>query len=189
MIAYLSGTILSKQERTLVLMVNGTGYLVYVTKGTLEKSTIGTALDLYIHTNVREDDLSLFGFESEQAWSFFRLLLTVSGVGPKSALEILNAPISKIQTAIAKKDVPILTQINGIGRKTAERIIVDLQGKMKEVELEEATDGQTKPKQDDIVEALISLGYHRHQVLQGLKKIPEEVSGEEAIIKYFLQNI
>lgn len=189
MIAYLTGTVLSKQERTIVLMVNGTGYLVYVTKGTREKCSVGTPLDLYIHTNVREDDLSLFGFESEHAWSFFRLLLTVSGVGPKSALEILNAPISKIQTAIAKKDVAVLVQIPGIGRKTAERIIVDLQGKMKEAELEEAVDGQETPRHDDIVEALISLGYHRQQVLQGLKKIPDEISGEEAIIKYFLQNI
>ncbi|MEK7523588.1 MAG: Holliday junction branch migration protein RuvA [Patescibacteria group bacterium] len=187
MIAFLSGTVLSKQDRTLVLNVNGVGYLVFATKGLLEKTPIGQELALHIHTNVREDDLSLYGFFTHEEWQFFRLLLTVSGIGPKSALEILNAPLKEVRQAIAKKDEVFLTRIPGIGRKTAQRMIVDLQGKIKEEILEEST--QPGSHNDDIVQALIALGYHRQHVLQGLKKIPAEINNEEAIIKYFLQNI
>ncbi len=193
MIAYLSGTVLSKQPRNLVLDVHGVGYLVYVPRGLLEKTTEGQPLTLHIHTNVREDDLSLFGFSTQDEWNFFKLLLTVSGIGPKSALEILNAPYAKVRNAIAQKDVAHLTQIPGIGKKTAERIIVDLQGKIK-VELmvgETAAPLSSSElhEREDLVHALVSLGYHRQQVVQGLKKIPQELSGDEAIIKYFLQNI
>ena len=190
MIAYLSGRILAKQERSLVLTVSGVGYLVYVTRGLAEKAKEGDDLKLFTHTNVREDDLSLFGFATQDEWQFFKLLLTVSGIGPKSALEILNAPLPKIRQAIAKKDVATLTNVPGIGKKTAERIIVDLQGKVKLELLEEnGAPGDSHEGREDIVQALVSLGYHRQQVLQGLKKIPTEVSGEEAVIKYFLQNI
>lgn len=189
MIAYLSGTILSKQDRSLVLEVNGTGYLVFVPRGLLEKAAAGNSARLHIHTNVREDEIALFGFSSEEEWKFFRLLLTVSGVGPKSALEILNAPIASVKHAIAKKEAAFLTKIPGIGTKTAERIIVDLQGKIKETILEEGVQNQDRGINEDIVRALEALGYKRQHVISGLKKVPQEISGEEAIIKYFLQNI
>lgn len=190
MIAYLAGNVIAKQDRSLVLDVRGVGYLVHVTRGLAEKVQESQELKLYTHTNVREDDLSLFGFALPAEWQFFKLLLTVSGIGPKSALEILNAPISKIRQAIAKKDVVTLTNIPGIGKKTAERICVDLQGKVKSELLEEnSLVEDSHEEREDIVQALVSLGYHRQQVLQGLKKIPTEIAGEEAIIKYFLQNI
>lgn len=190
MIAYLNGKVLSKQEKSLVLDVNGVGYLVNAAKGLLESLNAGDKTAFYIYTNVREDDLSLYGFQSEDEWKFFKLLLTVSGVGPKSALEILNSPIASVRRAIAQKDAARLTQIPGIGKKTAERIIVDLQGKIKVELMEDAAGaaGQTAAH-EDIIQALISLGYHRQQVTQGLKKIPPEISGDSAIIKYFLQNI
>lgn len=188
MIAYLSGKIQSKQERTLVLVVNGTGYLVYVTRGLLEKISEGEDLNLHIHTQVREDDISLYGFYTQAEWEFFRLLLTVSGIGPKSALEILNAPLPRVRQAISKKDVAFLTQIPGIGRKSAERIMIDLEGKIKEELISEESLGSSFNAREDLVAALVSLGYSRQQVTQGLKKIPREVESEEAIIKYFLQN-
>lgn len=189
MIAYLSGTILSKQDRSLVLEVNGTGYLVFVPRGLLEKTAMGDSAKLHIHTNVREDEISLYGFSSEEEWKFFRLLLTVSGVGPKSALEILNAPIASVKHAIAKKEAAYLTKIPGIGTKTAERIIVDLQGKIKEEVLLDSSETEAVGMNEDIVRALEALGYKRQHVISGLKKVPQEISGEEAIIKYFLQNI
>ena len=189
MIAYLNGTILTKQEKSLVLDVNGVGYLIHATKGLLERLNAGDKMAFHIYTNVREDDISLYGFQSEDEWKFFKLLLTVSGIGPKSALEILNAPIANVRQAIAQKDAVRLTQIPGIGKKTAERIIVDLQGKVKVELMEEETGTSSHHAREDIVQALVSLGYHRQQVTQGLKKIPPEVSGDEAIIKYFLQNI
>lgn len=189
MIAFLSGKVIGKQERTIVLNVNGIGYLVHVARGAAEKINEGSELSLYIHTHVREDDISLFGFGSREEWGFFKLLLTVSGVGPKSALEILNAPIDRIKQAIVKKDTAPLTQIPGIGKKTAERIIVDLQGKIKEELIYEKIEDGDVPVREDIMHALIALGYHRNQVIHGLKKIPVEIDSEEAIIKYFLQHI
>lgn len=193
MIAYLSGSVLSCGERNIILNVQGVGYAVHAPRSLAEKTFEGQELNLHIYTNVREDDISLFGFETTQELAFFKLLLTVSGVGPKSALEILNAPIGKIKNAIAKRDISSLTSIQGIGKKTAERIIVDLSGKIKEDVLlssAQTEQGSTElSEQEEIVQALISLGYHRHQVVQGLKKVPTEIAGEEAIIKYFLQNI
>lgn len=186
MIAYLSGTVLSKQDRTIILNANGTGYLVYVTRGLIEKTNEGDKLELYIHTNVREDDISLYGFSNKDEWQFFKLLLTVSGVGPRSALEILNTPMPRVKTAIAKKDSGFLSTIPGIGKKTSERIIVDLQGKVKEELFEEQG---CAPSREDIVQALVSLGYNRTHVVQNLKRIPQSLNSDEEIIKYFLQNV
>lgn len=189
MIAYLSGKIRSKNERTLVLDVNGVGYLIYVARGRLEKISEGENLDFHIHTHVREDALSLYGFSTREEWQLFELLLGVSGVGPKSALEILNAPISRVRHAIAKKDAGFLTQIPGIGKKTAERIIIDLEGKIKEELFIEETGSSSLDRREDLVAALVSLGYSRQQVTSGLKKIPQEIESDEAVIKYFLQNV
>ena len=187
MIAHLSGTVKSKQNRNLVLDVGGVGYLVNVTHGLLEKTQENEALDLYVHTHVREDDISLYGLATAEQWHFFELLLTVSGIGPRSALEILNAPLTKVKQAIAEKDVAYLTTIQGIGKKTAQRIIVDLQSKTKETLVMEEL--EKIPTSDDIISALMSLGYHRQQVLHGLKKVPPGITDEKTIIKYFLQNI
>lgn len=187
MIASLTGKVTSKQERTLILDVGGVGYLVHTPRGLLEKTQLEHNLSLCVYTNVREDDISLYGFETLEEWSFFRLLLTVSGVGPKSALEILNAPLPRVKNAIAKKDTGFLTNIPGIGKKTAERIIVDLQGKVQESLLEDFTE-ESASISEDIVQALVELGYSRHHVIDGLKKIPADIEGEEAVIKYFLQH-
>lgn len=186
MIAYLSGNVIAKHERTVVVNVNGVGYLVSVPRGTHEKIILGEPVELHIHTNVREDDLSLYGFSTLAELQFFKLVLTVSGVGPKSALEILSAPLDRVRHAIAKKDPLFLTKIQGIGKKTAERIIVDLQGKIQEqVMSEEFTPGIDH---NDIIAALTSLGYSRAHVVQGLKKVPDELTDEESIIKYFLHH-
>jgi len=188
MIAYLSGKIRSLGERNLVLEVHGIGYLISVPRGFLEKKTPGEEIELHIHTHVREDAISLFGFAAQEEWQLFELLLTVSGVGPKMALEILNAPLSRVRQSIAKKDAAFLTQIPGIGKKTAERILIDLEGKIKEELLLEETGRRSLDHREDLIQALISLGYSRQQVTAGLKKIPQEIENEEKIIKYFLQN-
>lgn len=190
MIAYLSGRVISKEERSIVLDVSGVGYFVFVPRRFSESVSEEQPVKLFIYTHVREDELSLFGMSTREEGSFFKLLITVSGVGPRLALDIMNAPMKNVRQAIAKKDVAYLTTIPGIGKKTAERIIVDLEGKMKAETLMDASDeGGDIPQQEDIVNALLSLGYHRQQVLQGLKRVPSEVKGEEAIIKYFLQNV
>lgn len=191
MIGYISGTVINKQERAIIVDVNGVGYQVFIDKNTLERVQNGDAVQLHIHTHVREDEISLYGFPSQNQWQLFKLLISVSGIGPKSALEILKAPYEKVCIAIATKNISFLTQIQGIGKKTAERLIVDLQNKVQQIStssntIETANDELTS--REDLVDALISLGYKRQQVLLGLRKVPAEIAGDEAIIKYFLQN-
>lgn len=189
MISYLEGRIIAKNQKTLTCCVNGIGYKVHACANLLEKIREGESVELFIYTHVREDILALYGFSSQEQLAFFELLLGVSGVGPKSALEILNAPLSKVKQAIVNKDSVYLTHIPGIGAKTAQRIIVDLHGK---VEYDAATSPGEKTeslRSEDVIQALVSLGYHRQQVVQGLKKVPHEITDEETVIKYFLQNI
>ncbi|MBP9717798.1 Holliday junction branch migration protein RuvA [Candidatus Gracilibacteria bacterium] len=189
MIGYLSGTIVHKRERQIILDVNGVGYLVSAARQFIETLKKGDPCSVFIYTQVREDELSLYGFKQESEWDLFKLLLTVSGVGPKVALEIMNAQIEKVRNAIAHKDPDFLKRIPGIGKKTAERIIVDLQNKVTpaEVQYVESKEPENVP-QEDIINALVALGYTRQHVMNGLRKLPSELTEEEAIIKYFLQN-
>jgi Holliday junction DNA helicase RuvA len=187
MIAYLTGTIQKKLSSAIILNAGDVGYLVNVTGAYLAECEENDSADLYIHTSVREDDISLFGFEKFEELETFKLLISVSGVGPKSALEILGNPLSSIKYAISNGDSALLVSTKGIGKKTAERIVIDLKEKIGSSE---------KPKDysvtaeinEDAVTALMNLGYRKHQIINTLKKLPEEIQEPEDIIKYFLQN-
>lgn len=187
MIAYLTGTIQKKLPTAIILNAGDVGYLVNVTQTYLNECEQDDSAEVYIHTSVREDDISLFGFEKFEELEVFKLLISVSGVGPKSALEILNNPLSSIKYSISKGDSALLVKTKGIGKKTAERIVIDLKEKIGAAE---------KPQDyklpadinEDAVNALINLGYRKHQILNTLKKMPEEIQEPEDIIKYFLQN-
>jgi Holliday junction DNA helicase RuvA len=187
MIAYLTGTIHKKLGSSLILTAGDVGYLVNVTQTYLGENEQNDIAELYIHTAIREDDISLYGFEKFEELEVFKLLISVSGVGPKSALEILNNPLSSVKYAISKGDSALLVKTKGIGKKTAERIVIDLKEKI----------GASEKPQDyklpadineDVVSALETLGYRKHQIIQKLKDIPEEIQQPEDIIKYFLQN-
>ncbi len=190
MIGYLKGTVLAKREKTLLLDVANVGYEVNAPRSFIEKLNLGEARSFFIHTNVREDDISLFGLSTEREMNLFKMLISVSGIGPRTALEMLNAPLIDLQNAIAHKNLAYLTKLPGIGKKTAERLCVDLSAKV--VELGETTLNYAPitvaEENDELIAALTALGYKRAHVITGLKKIPENVKGEEAIIKYFLQH-
>jgi len=187
MIAYLNGKVLKKGAKNIILDVQGVGYLVSMSSGRLEKIEEEAPLALFIHTNVREDDISLFGFVTQEEWEFFKLLLSVSGVGPRTALEVLNAPLANAKQAILKRESAFFLKISGIGRKTSERICIDLEGKIKELSLPEEADENAM--HEDVVNALIALGYKRNQVTESLKSVPAEITDEEQIIKHFLKHI
>lgn len=188
MIAHLKGTIIAKQPRALVVDVHGVGYLVHTSRTLLESKSSGENVSLFIHMHVREDDLSLYGFSTSQELDFFKLLLSVSGIGPRSALELMNLPLIHLKQAIVKKDLAYLTHVPGIGRKTAERICVDLSSKIELEGIEEISTESGAPMSGDIIDALVSLGFTRQHVVVGLKKVPASLTGAEEIIKYFLQN-
>ncbi len=189
MIGYLKGILLSKREKTVLLNVNNVGYEVHAPRGLIERLELGNEYEFCIHTNVREDDLSLFGLPSEREMNIFKMLISVSGIGPRTGLEMLSAPLENLQNAIAHKDIPFLTKLPGIGKKTAERICVDLSSKI--MEIGEPALNYTKmtvhETNDELIHALTSLGYKRSHVIQGLRRIPTEIKDDESVIKYFLQ--
>lgn len=193
MIGYLNGKILKKNKQTVILDTGSVGYVVHITAPCFEKVSEKETLELFIHTKVREDDISLFGFQTTAELEFFQLLLSVNGIGPKLALEILSQNPEKVKTAILTSDLAYLTKIPGIGKKTAERILVELKSKITVADLDlSRTHGALeleKTVSDDAVNALTGLGYQRYEIIRVLKEMPDEVNKVEEIVTYFLRNV
>jgi len=187
MIGYLEGTVQKKIDSNIIIKCNGVGYLVYISKILSSEIEENDQISLYIHTAVNEDDIRLFGFQEIEGMKMFKLLISVSGVGPKTALEIMNNPLPSLKFAISTGDLSLLVNTKGIGKKTAERILIDLKGKI--VFTEKPGEYVTyKDIDEDAVVALSNLGYRRHQILEKLKNMPKEINKTEDIIRYFLQN-
>jgi len=190
MIGYLQGIIQKKLPKNIILNTGSVGYVVNLAGPLLEKCTEGKNLELYVYTKVREDDISLFGFAKIEELEFFKTVLNVNGVGPKTALEILSQDMDKTKAAILSNDILFLSKIPGIGKKTAERIIVELKNKLDWVDsMRLHKDLKTdETKSEEAVEALVGLGYQRFEIAKILKKMPEEITTTEEIITYFLKN-
>ena len=130
MIAHLSGQVKFKNDKSLTLDVNGVGYELKISALVLEKVKVNEPKDFFTHLYVREDSLELYGFESLDEKKFFELLISVSGVGPKSAMQVLSiAKLSEIKKAVLRSDPSLLRKVSGIGKKIAERIVIDLKNK------------------------------------------------------------
>ncbi len=191
MIRLLKGTIESKEERAIILFVNGVGYHVFAPNELVQSAE--NDITLHIHTHVREDALVLYGFRTKKELNFFELLLTINGIGPKMALEILNQPTEQIQTAIFTGDVTKLTKIPGVGKKIAERLILELKNKVEPANLNDRKQNPLKTNaiDADIVKALEGLGYKKSQVEKLLSEADEDLKDKdpESIIRYFLQRV
>ncbi len=189
MIRFLQGTVYDQQDRSLVLLIQGVGYHILVpSRLQFEK---GTQQELHIHTHVREDALALFGFIQREELEFFELLITVNGIGPKMAMEILNEPVSNIKNAIFSGNIAGLTKISGVGKKLAERLVLELKGKVEPEagsSLKSTVLGRSKVDEDASA-ALETLGYKRNHIERVLSEVPEEITSSEAIIRYFLQRV
>ena len=187
MIAQLEGKIAGIRGNSVILMVGGVGYQVSVSAYTLGKVAGQEQALFHIHTHVREDQLALYGFLNEDELQMFELLISISGIGPKVALSILSiADVKTIRTAIVNKDPSILTRVSGVGKKTAERVIVELQNKVDAVDIEDqagALAGQ------DAIEALTSLGYSVTEAREALKLVPAETTDVSARIHQALRNL
>lgn len=174
MIGKLTGRI-GAQGTDLLVEAGGVGYLVRVPLGTLEATGAGKEATLYIHTAVREDAIDLYGFTSREELRFFKQLLDVSGVGPKTALGVLNvADVPTLKAAIARGDATALTKVFGIGKKSAERIVVELRDKLaKEAPIGLAhASGQNNDA--EVIEALMALGYSAPESREALKSVGVE---------------
>lgn len=190
MIGSIKGKIILKTAKFLIVEVSGVGYKVHVSTDTLSKVDAlrlragrnDVEITFWIHTHVREDALDLYGFLNHQELEFFEMLIGVSGIGPKSALAIIGITlIETLRKAIGTGDTSYLTKISGIGKKTAEKIVIELRDKVG-TELE----GVSLQGELDSLEALKSLGYSQNEAREALKKVSPE-SNTNAKIKEALK--
>lgn len=187
MIALLTGKVVGLKGSSVVLDVHGVGYRVMVSTYALGKLAGQDEVTLHIHTHVREDQFSLFGFLEEDELNVFELLISVSGVGPKMALGILSiADTNTIRAAVVERDPTILTRISGVGKKTAEKIIVELQNK---VTAAEVTGRASISADQDAIEGLMALGYSASQARESLKDIPSDITTPGERIRYALKSL
>lgn len=198
MIASLTGILKTKTPTEVLIDVNGIGYSVTIPLSTFEKlGDIGSNVSLSTHLYVREDALQLFGFATVEERFFFKLLISVNGVGPKIAQGILSGiAVSDLKQHIARENISALTAIPGVGRKTAERLIIELRDKIGKVM---AADQSSFPRQDGEEElrqeallALTSLGYNRLVAEKALRQVLTEAKGDklslQTLIKRALQS-
>ena len=166
MIAFLRGRVLEKHPNRIVVDVNGVGYELYVPLSTYyDVGDAGAEISLRVHTHVREDALQLFGFLTSLEQLLFERLIGISGIGPKLAIAVLSGIDSReLVASVQRADVARLTRIPGIGKKTAERIVLELKDRLRDIApAEESAEQQPSVDQlrDDLVSALENLGYHR----------------------------
>jgi len=187
MIASIKGIITYKTEKFIIVDVNGVGYKLYVTTDTISTYKENSEAYFWTYTAVRENSLDLYGFITTEEMSFFELLLDVSGIGPRSALSILTvAPIDTLKRAIATGDTSYLNKVSGIGKKTAEKIIIELRDKLK-IYKEDINSNTTLREESDILEALKSLGYSQNEARDALKQVPSSLEGTNSRIKEALR--
>ncbi len=191
MIGYLTGTIKFLFEDGCILDVHGVGYKIFVDAQTARELETGAATEFFIHTAVREDAINLFGFKRRETFEIFELLLTVSGIGAKSALGIVSKiSAADFAAAVARQDLKTLMKLPGVGRKSAERILLELKDKIKPFAESASVESVTikLTAQDEAAEALEALGYTAAEIESVLRKAPADFSTEQ-LIKFALKEL
>ncbi|HET7152452.1 MAG TPA: Holliday junction branch migration protein RuvA [Candidatus Kapabacteria bacterium] len=191
MIGYLKGTILEKLPTEVIIDVHGVGYVLAVSVNTSEAMPgIGAESSLFVHTHVREDAIQLFGFATSEERAAFRMLISVSGVGPKIALGILSAmSVGDLREHIVRNNLVALSGIPGIGKKTAERLVIELRDKMQKLDVEaEITthNGQANVRSEAML-ALTSLGYSRPAAETAIRNALKESDGKQLTVEQLIK--
>ena len=184
MIAHLEGTLLFRGTRSIIIDVHGVGYKIAVSLETFKQiPQKGGVVRLFTHLHVREDALELYGFSTMAELDFFVMLIGISGIGPKSAIGVLSvAPVDTLKRAIASGDSAYLTKISGIGKRIAEKMIVELREK-----LAGATGGAIGNESADAIDALASLGYSVKEAREALQKVSKDSVSLDAKIREALK--
>lgn len=189
MIAFLNGKVATKFNNFIIVEVNGIGYKVFMTESSIQEIEVNQIIKVHTYMRVMEDDVSLYGFMTQEELSMFELLISVGGIGAKSAVAILsNIEPTKFALAVITDDVLTLKKLPGIGAKTAQRIILELKDKMKTNEAieqtkEESNEDIINEKAQDAIDALQVLGYNVKAIEQVMKQIDTENLEIEEIIK------
>lgn len=198
MIAFLRGKVLETTAETAILDVNGVGYELYCTRGAFRTLTVGAMANLYTYLQVKEDGITLFGFGEPKEKELFLKLISVSGVGPKMGISILTSlSADDFALAIATADVKRLATVKGLGKKTAEKIVLELHGKISAAEVLGASGDDLTPsptattpaklsaQDEEAIAALMGLGFTRNESVQAVKKAHDQgaTTVEEIIMK------
>ncbi len=176
MIAYLKGTLQDVSGQTAIVLVGGVGYEVFISPQLAAEITPGIEAEFYIAENIKEDHFTLFGFKTMSERNIYFQLISVTGVGPKAAMSILSThdPV-EIESAIAAGKIELFSAVSGVGKKTAQRIILELKGKLVQVPTE------TVSNSDPAFQALTSLGYQSVQAKDMLENITRDLPLDERV--------
>jgi Holliday junction DNA helicase RuvA len=185
MIAHVSGTVSEKFNSSIIVDVHGVGYEVAVALGDFEQALLNEPVKFYTHHHIREQSQELFGFSSLAAKKLFEMLITVQGVGPKAALAILSLGDSElVRNAIANGDSVFITKASGVGKRIAERVVVDLTDKVG-LALQTNVNNQGTAHQlqhtDEALEALMALGYNLNDATRALEGVPTNLSTADRV--------
>jgi len=184
MISHLRGTVIDREERSAVIEAGGIGYKVFMTGQTLDRLHEGKEASLWTHLAVREDAHTLYGFSQKDELTFFELLISISGIGPKTALGILNvSSVDAIRTAVSTGDTSHLTKVSGIGKKLADKIVLELKGKF-----DAGKDSSLSLRDEvDALEALKALGFNHKDAREALKEVDQSVTNTGERVKKALK--
>ena len=188
MIASITGTIQAKGNRFLIVENGGLGYQVFVTPAVLSTAKTGDAITLFTYHHVSDLAQDLYGFLSTNDVAFYELLLSISNVGPKTALNVMSVgTIDELKTAIQHGDPTLLTKVSGVGRKTAERIVLELKEKVDEAADSEG--GEALREDAEVLDALVALGYVRSEARQAVRQIPKTIQGVSDRVREALKHL
>ena len=195
MIAYLRGRVLTTTAETAIIDVNGVGYEAYCSGGAFRKITVGEIVELHTYLQVKEDGMTLFGFADPKEKELFLKLITVSGVGPKMGIAVLaSLSADEFAQAVAAADVKRLSTVKGLGKKTAEKIVLELHGKISAAEImevsgeprvTEAPTAKLSAADEEAVSALMGLGFTKAESAQAVKKARE--AGAQSVEEVIMQ--
>lgn len=188
MITYLKGKVLHKLSNSIILLVDNIGYKIYVSNNFYNDLKKGSQVEIYTYHHVRDDLSDLYGFKNLEELDFYEMLLSVSGVGPKSAINILSiASISDIKESIARGDSALLIKVSGIGKKTAERLVLELKDKILKLGSYDL-EAPSSFSGDDI-DALLALGYSISEAREALNQVDPSISEVSTRVKEALKRM
>lgn len=182
MIGYLSGTVFDNKKNPVIVMVSGVGYLVHIPQTLWSSLSADQPIRMFVHTHVRDDALDLYGFATGEELSLFELLLSVSGIGPKTALTVVGRGAQKLRKAITGADVDFFTQIPRLGKKNAQKIIIELKSKLGSLEdLDLRDDGSSETK--DLSDALSGMGFDRKEIYNTIKSVDGSLTFDQKLLQ------
>lgn len=182
MIALLTGEIIKKDLDSVVILNTGIGYRAFTTQRESSSLNLNSEAKLWIHENIKEDKHDLFGFSNIEELELFEKILSVNGAGPKASLAVLNiGPIAELKSALISSNAKYIQRASGVGKKLAERLILELSGKLSQTALEPDSSNLKFNEDDEAFQALVSLGYSSKDASKALDKVDSTLTTQERL--------